>query len=80
MRQQVEGFAFSDLSEQEIRILARIAQGQTNREIGEALYLSEKTVRNYVSGILGKLGLTSRVQAAAYAARNNIERYVGSEG
>ena len=75
MRQQVEGAAFSDLSDQEVQILAGIAQGQTNREIGETLYLSEKTVRNYVSSILGKLGLNSRVQAAAYAARNHIERY-----
>jgi DNA-binding NarL/FixJ family response regulator len=76
MRQQVEGAAFSDLSDQEVQILAGIAQGKTNREIGEALYLSEKTVRNYVSGILSKLDLSSRVQAAAYAARNRIERYV----
>jgi len=75
-RRQVEDAAFAGLTEQELRILARIAQGQTNREIGEALYLSEKTVRNYVSDILGKLGLTSRVQAAAYAARHHIERYI----
>jgi len=75
MRQQVEGAAFAGLSDQEVRILARIAQGQTNREIGAALHLSEKTVRNYVSDLLAKLGLTSRVQAAAYAARNHIERH-----
>lgn len=75
MRQQVENAAFAGFTEQEMRILARIAQGHTNREIGEALYLSEKTVRNYVSDILGKLGLTSRVQAAAYAARRHVERY-----
>lgn len=76
LRQQVEGAAFADLSEQELQILALIAQGGTNREIGEELYLSEKTVRNHVSNILAKLGLTSRVQAAAYAARHRIERYV----
>jgi two-component system response regulator DevR len=40
------------------------------------LYLNEKTVRNYVSEILAKLGLTSRVQAAAYAARHRIEDYL----
>ena len=56
--------------------LACIAQGQTNKEIGTVLHLSEKTVRNYVSDILGKLGLTSRVQAAAYAARHGIERHL----
>ena len=72
---QVESTAFAGLSDQETQILARIAQGQTNRGIGETLYLSEKTVRNYVSDILGKLGLTSRVRAAAYAARHHIERY-----
>jgi DNA-binding NarL/FixJ family response regulator len=76
MRQQVEGIAFAGLSDQEVRILACIAQGQTNKEIGTALHLSEKTVRNYVSDILSKLGLTSRVQAAAYAARHGIERHL----
>lgn len=76
MRQQVESAAFASLTAQELQILARIAQGQTNREIGESLYLSEKTVRNYVSDILAKLGLTSRVQAAAYAARHRIEDYL----
>ena len=45
-------------------------------EIGTALQLSEKTVRNYVSIILGKLGLSSRAQAAAYAARHRIEDYL----
>lgn len=80
MRQQVEGAAFAGLTAQELQILARIAQGQTNREIGEALYLSEKTVRNYVSDILAKLGLTSRVQAAAYAARHRIEDYLKPGG
>jgi DNA-binding NarL/FixJ family response regulator len=59
-----------------LRILARVAEGETNREIGAALQLSEKTVRNYVSIILGKLGLNSRAQAAAYAARHRIEDYL----
>lgn len=68
--------AFACLSAQEVRILALIAEGQTNREIGAALHLSEKTVRNYVSDILSKLGLTSRAQAAAYAARHRIEDYL----
>jgi len=59
-----------------MRILALVAEGQTNREIGIALHLSEKTVRNYISDILSKLGLTSRAQAAAYAARHRIEDYI----
>jgi len=59
-----------------MQILALVAEGQTNREIGNALHLSEKTVRNYVSEILRKLDLTSRAQAAAYAARHRVEDYV----
>ena len=59
-----------------VLILARVTEGQTNREIGNALYQSERTVRNYVSSILSKLNLTSRAQAAAYAARHRIEDYI----
>lgn len=75
-RQQERAHAFADLSAQDLRILARVAEGETNREIGTALQLSEKTVRNYVSIILGKLGVNSRAQAAAYAARHRIEDYL----
>jgi len=73
-REQAQAFAC--LTAQEMRILALVAEGQTNREIGIALHLSEKTVRNYISDILSKLSLTSRAQAAAYAARNRIEDYL----
>jgi two-component system response regulator DevR len=76
IRQKERAYAFADLTEQELQILARVAEGETNREIGEALHLSEKTVRNYVSTILGKLNLNSRAQAAAYAARHRIEDYL----
>ncbi len=76
VRQQERAHAFADLSPQEMQILALIAEGQTNREIGKALHLSEKTVRNYVSQILSKLGLSSRAQAAAYAARHRVEDYL----
>jgi len=76
MRQQERAHAFADLTAQEMQILARLAEGETNREIGSALQLSEKTVRNYVSTILAKLGLASRAQAAAYAARHRIEDYL----
>ncbi len=62
------------LNPQERRILALIAEGKTNREIAETLYLSEKTVRNYVSMILSKLGLANRAEAAAYAVRQNLLR------
>ena len=67
---------FANLTSQEMRILVHVAEGQTNREIGYALGLSERTVRNYVSSILSKLNLISRAQAAAYAARHRIEDYV----
>jgi len=57
------------LSGQEERILSLLADGKTNREIGETLSLSEKTVKNYVSSILAKLGVTRRAEAAAYFVR-----------
>jgi DNA-binding NarL/FixJ family response regulator len=76
VRREERAHAFAGLNAQEMQILARIAEGKTNREIGEAMHLSEKTVRNYVSLILGKLDLTSRAQAAAYAARNRVEEYL----
>ena len=56
------------LSPQEQRVLDHIAQGLTNREIGVALSLAEKTVKNYVTAVLGKLGVESRTQAAVFAA------------
>jgi DNA-binding NarL/FixJ family response regulator len=57
------------LSAQESRVLELIAEGLTNRQIGERMWLAEKTVRNYVSNLLAKLGMSRRSEAAAYAAR-----------
>lgn len=57
------------LTEQERRILEQIAEGRTNRQIGDSLYLAEKTVKNYVSALLAKLGMQGRTEAAGYAAR-----------
>lgn len=57
------------LTPQEEKILALIAEGKTNREIAAELFLSEKTVKNYVSGILDKLGVARRAEAAAYYVR-----------
>jgi DNA-binding NarL/FixJ family response regulator len=59
----------ADLTPQERRILDLIAEGRTNRQIGEAMFLAEKTVKNYVSHLLAKLGMARRSEAAAYAAR-----------
>jgi two-component system response regulator DevR len=61
--------ALNDLSPQERVILDHIAEGMTNRQIGEAMFLAEKTVKNYVSNLLTKLGMARRTEAAAYAAR-----------
>jgi DNA-binding NarL/FixJ family response regulator len=58
----------AELTEQERRILGLIAEGKTNREIASTVYLSEKTVKNYVSTILSKLGMERRAQAAAFLA------------
>lgn len=58
------------LSAQEERILELVAEGRTNREIGDQLHLAETTVRNYVSSILGKLEVARRAEAAAYLARH----------
>jgi DNA-binding NarL/FixJ family response regulator len=57
------------LTGQERRILELIGEGMTNRQIGERMYLAEKTVKNYVSALFAKLGMERRTQAAAYAAR-----------
>ena len=59
----------SVLTDQERRILDLIAEGLTNRQIGERMFLAEKTVKNYVSNVLMKLGMSRRSEAAAYAAR-----------
>jgi two-component system response regulator DevR len=67
-----ESGAFADLTEQERRVLAHLAEGESNREIAAAMDLAEKTVRNYVSNVLAKLSLASRGQAAAYAIRNRL--------
>ena len=53
---------------EERRILEHIAAGLTNRQIGEEMFLAEKTVKNYVTSVLAKLGMESRTQAAVFAA------------
>ncbi|MGH3241008.1 MAG: response regulator transcription factor, partial [Spirillospora sp.] len=57
------------LTDQERHILELIGEGMTNRQIGERLFLAEKTVKNYISNIFAKLGMSRRTQAAALAAR-----------
>lgn len=79
MREQIrkrEESAFSQLTEQELRVLAHLAEGKTNREIADLLALGEGTVRNYVSAVFSKLHVTNRAEAAAYAAAHNIRDYL----
>jgi DNA-binding NarL/FixJ family response regulator len=59
----------ANLSEQELKLLELVAEGLTNRQIGERMFLAEKTVKNYVSTMLQKLGLERRTQAAVLASR-----------
>src|SRR5262249_35420303 len=59
----------AQLTDQERRVLDLVADGLTNRQIGERMFLAEKTIKNYVSNILSKLGMSRRSEAAAFAAR-----------
>ena len=64
-----EAGALEELTEKERRVFDLIGEGYSNREIGEQLYIAEKTVKNYVSSVLAKLGMVRRTEAAALAAR-----------
>jgi DNA-binding NarL/FixJ family response regulator len=74
-----EAALFSELSSQEIRVLALIADGLTNREIAGRLFLGEGTVRNYVSNLLSKLNLSNRAEAAAFAVQHHIKDHLAAE-
>jgi DNA-binding NarL/FixJ family response regulator len=65
------------LTEQERKLLMLLAEGKTNRQIGEDMFLAEKTVKNYVSNVLAKLGMSRRTEAAVYAARLSERRRPG---
>ena len=71
-----EASAFVHLSQQEKHVLLLVSEGRTNREIAKALFLGEGTVRNYVSSILSKLGVSNRAEAAAYAVEHNLREYI----
>lgn len=74
--QKEEAIAFVDLTGQERQVLALIAAGKTNREIASELFLSEGTVRNYVSSILSKLNVSNRAEAAAYAIKHHLQDHL----
>ncbi|HLF28017.1 MAG TPA: response regulator transcription factor [Anaerolineae bacterium] len=71
--------AFRDLSDRELDVLAEVARGRSNAEIGQKLNLSEKTVRNYVSNILDKLYLNNRIELATYAVEHHLFDKLGRE-
>lgn len=71
-----ESSAFSALTQQEKHVLLLVSEGKTNREIAKTLYLGEGTVRNYVSSILSKLGVSNRAEAAAYAVEHNLRDHL----
>ena len=68
--------AFKGLTDQELKVLALVAKGMRNKEIAADVFLSEKTVRNYVSSILSKLSLSTRSEAAGYAVKHRISNFV----
>jgi DNA-binding NarL/FixJ family response regulator len=68
------------LTAQERKVLDLIAEGKTNRQIAEDLFLAEKTIKNYVSNVLAKLGMERRTQAASYAARLDERSIRAAEG
>jgi DNA-binding NarL/FixJ family response regulator len=74
--QKEEASHFTELTEKEIKVLGQISTGKTNREIAETLFLSEGTVRNYVSSILSKLGVANRAEAADYAIEHHLKDYL----
>lgn len=78
-QRKAETQAFAPLTDQELRILSLVAQGKRNKEIANEVFLSEKTVRNYVSSILSKLSLATRAEAAAYAVKHHIENFAPEE-
>jgi len=78
LRKTTRSEAFTELTDQELKVLSLIARGKTNKEIASALHLGEGTVRNYVSSIFGKLGLSNRAEATAYAVRHNLDDYIGA--
>ncbi len=73
-----EASAFAHLSQQEKHVLLLVSEGKTNREIAKALFLGEGTVRNYVSSILSKLGVSNRAEAAAYAVEHSLREYIST--
>jgi DNA-binding NarL/FixJ family response regulator len=75
----IDASFFRDLSKRELEVLLLVSQGKSNRNIAEALSMSEKTVRNYVSSLLDKLGLNNRIELAAFAIKHHISAYLSED-
>jgi DNA-binding NarL/FixJ family response regulator len=71
-----ESQVFASLTAQEMQVLAQIAEGKTNKNIAKALFLSEGTVRNYVSSVLSKLNVANRAEAAAFAIKHHLQDHL----
>ncbi len=78
LQKEAEAVAFRELSPREMEVLELVAQGRSNKEIGQALHLSEITVRNYVSNMLTKLHLHNRIELAIYAVQHKLDDYLSS--
>ncbi|MDK1029543.1 MAG: response regulator transcription factor [Anaerolineae bacterium] len=76
---KAESDSFTLLTERELGILRLVAEGKKNKEIAGEIFLSEKTVRNYVSSILDKLNLSTRAEAAGFAVKHHIEEYIDKD-
>ncbi len=72
MSEVAEKSNLEGLTPRELEILSLIAAGSSNREIGERLFLSEKTIKNYITSIFQKLQTTDRTQAAVYAIQHGL--------
>lgn len=73
MEKEAEESVFADLSQRELQVMILVADGQSNKEIGQALSLSEITVRNYVSNILSKMNLRNRIDIARFAINHHLQ-------
>ncbi len=76
LESQMEQSAFKDLSQREMDVLALVAEGDGNKEIGEKLNLTEITVKNYVSNILSKLELRNRIELATFAVNHHLKDHM----
>lgn len=75
-----EDFAvFTELTKQELQVLAAMMEGQTNKQIAETMFLSHGTVRNYVSNVLSKIGVNNRSEATAFAIRHRLPDYLKTQ-